>query len=233
MGDALDGRGRGGAVKAKRALDVVGASVGLVLLSPVLLAIALAVLVSDGRPILFRHPRPGLRGVPFVLFKFRTMRALRRGEVLYAQDHQRITRLGRFLRATSLDELPELWNVLVGDMSLVGPRPLLLEYLPLYTAEERRRHDVRPGVTGWAVVNGRHALKFRERLAHDVWYVDHWSLGLDLRILARTIVQVIRRDDVEVIQDIAATGFPLGVAGGATAPARDEAAARPPPRTGA
>jgi lipopolysaccharide/colanic/teichoic acid biosynthesis glycosyltransferase len=227
MEDPRGGWRRGVAAKTKRALDVVGAASALVLLSPALLGIAIAVLVTDGRPILFRHVRPGRRGAPFVLLKFRTMRALRPGERPYEMDGQRVTRLGRFLRATSLDELPELWNVLAGEMSLVGPRPLLVEYLPLYTAEERRRHDVRPGVTGWAVVNGRHALKFRERLALDVWYVDHWSLGLDLRILARTVVQVIRREDVAVVQDIAEIGFPLGAAGAA---ARGEAVSRTPHR---
>lgn len=226
-------RGRRRAVDEaiKRALDVAGASVGLLVLSPVLLAIAAAVLVSDGRPVLFRHVRPGRGGVPFTLLKFRTMRALRPGEVLYAMDHQRVTRLGRFLRATSLDELPELWNVLAGDMSLVGPRPLLLEYLPLYSPEERRRHDVRPGITGWAVVNGRHSVDFRGRLALDVWYVDHRSLGLDLRILARTLVQVVRREDVAVVQDIGRIGFPI--AGGAAAPAPGDPAPPPSARAGA
>jgi lipopolysaccharide/colanic/teichoic acid biosynthesis glycosyltransferase len=136
------------------------------------------------------------------------MRAPRRGEVWYLTDEQRMTRLGRFLRATSLDELPELWNVLRGDMSLVGPRPLLVEYLDAYTPEERRRHDVRPGVTGWAVVNGRNVLQFKDRLELDVWYVDHWSLALDIRILAMTAGQVIRRTSVSTTEDLA-LGFPL------------------------
>jgi lipopolysaccharide/colanic/teichoic acid biosynthesis glycosyltransferase len=151
------------------------------------------------------------------MFKFRTMRPLRPGEVKYRTDAQRVARLGRFLRVTSLDELPELWNVLRGDMSLVGPRPLLTEYLDAYTPDERRRHDVRPGMTGWAVVNGRHVLKFRDRLKLDVWYVDHWSLGLDLRILALTLVQVLRRSGVSVTEDIAEIGFPLPAAGAASA----------------
>jgi lipopolysaccharide/colanic/teichoic acid biosynthesis glycosyltransferase len=209
----------------KRAVDVVGSLCGLVLLSPILAVTALAILVTEGRPILFRHVRPGVRGEPFTMFKFRTMRPLRPGEVMYRTDDQRVTRLGRFLRVTSLDEVPELWNVLRGDMSLVGPRPLLMEYLDDYTPEERRRHDARPGVTGWAVVNGRHALKFRERLKLDVWYVDHWSLWLDLRILALTLIQVLRRSGVSVTEDIGEIGFPLPAIGDAIAgtPAPDRA----------
>jgi lipopolysaccharide/colanic/teichoic acid biosynthesis glycosyltransferase len=137
------------------------------------------------------------------------MRATRPGEVFYQTDGARLTRLGRFLRSTSIDELPEIWNVLRGDMSLVGPRPLLMEYLATYTPEERRRHDVPPGITGWAAVNGRHTAKFAERLKLDVWYVDHWSLWLDLRILARTAVQLVGRSDVAATQDLAEIGFPL------------------------
>jgi lipopolysaccharide/colanic/teichoic acid biosynthesis glycosyltransferase len=197
------------ALRAKRILDVAASLCALVLLSPVLALTALAVLASDGRPVLFRHVRPGLRGRPFTMLKFRTMRALRPGDVLYRTDDRRVTRLGRFLRVTSLDELPELWNVLRGDMSLVGPRPLLMEYLGAYTPEEHRRHDARPGMTGWAVVNGRHTLKFRDRLRLDVWYVDHWSLWLDLRILARTVVQVILRRHVSVTEHAGDIGFPL------------------------
>jgi sugar transferase EpsL len=205
------------ALRVKRAIDVAGALGALVLLSPVLGAIALAVLVVDGRPILFRHVRPGLESKPFTMFKFRTMRPVRPGEAMYGTDAVRVTRVGRFLRVTSLDELPELWNVLRGDMSLVGPRPLLVEYLDDYTPDERRRHDARPGMTGWAVVNGRHALKFRDRLKLDVWYVDHWTLGLDLRILAMTLVQVLRRSGVSATEDIAEGGFPLPTAGAAMA----------------
>jgi len=211
----------------KRAIDVVGTLFGLVLLSPVLAVTALAILIAEGRPILFRQVRPGLRGHPFTIFKFRTMRPLRPGEDTFRTDHRRVTRLGRFLRVTSLDEFPELWNVLRGDMSLVGPRPLLMEYLDEYTPAEKRRHDARPGVTGWAVVNGRHVLKFRERLKLDVWYVDHWSLGLDLRILARTVVQVLRRSGVSVTEDIGEIGFPLPAAGGAVAGERPSDAGAP------
>jgi sugar transferase EpsL len=192
----------------KRALDVAVAATGLLVLSPVLAWITLAVAARQGRPVLFRQERPGLKGQPFTIYKFRTMRSPRRDEVWYLTDDERITRLGRFLRATSLDELPELWNVLRGEMSLVGPRPLLMEYLGKYTPEERRRHNVRPGITGWAAVNGRNALQFRDRLQLDVWYVDHWSLLLDLRILAMTAVQVLRRTDVSTTEDLA-LGFPL------------------------
>jgi sugar transferase EpsL len=202
-------RARRGALLAKRALDLAGSAAALVVLSPVLALVALAVRIADGRPVLFRQERPGLGGRPFTLVKFRTMRPPRAGEVWYDTDAQRVTRVGRFLRATSLDELPELWNVLRGDMSLVGPRPLLVEYLDHYTPQERRRHEVRPGVTGWAVVTGRNALGFRQRLALDLWYVDHWSLWLDLRILARTAWKVASRSDAAVVEDNAAMGFPL------------------------
>ena len=192
----------------KRGLDIAAAATGLLVLSPVLAWVALAVAATQGLPVLFRQLRPGLHGRPFTILKFRTMRSPRPGEVWYLTDEQRITRLGRFLRATSLDELPELWNVLRGEMSLVGPRPLLMEYLEKYTPEERRRHDMPPGITGWAAVNGRNALRFRDRLELDVWYVDHWSLLLDIRILAMTVIQVLRRTDVSTTEDLA-LGFPL------------------------
>jgi lipopolysaccharide/colanic/teichoic acid biosynthesis glycosyltransferase len=193
----------------KRAIDLVGAVCAIVALSPVLAWTAVAVLVLDGRPILFRQRRPGLAGAPFTIFKFRTMRPPNALEVAYHTDDQRLTQLGRFLRATSIDELPELWNVMRGEMSLVGPRPLLMEYLDTYTAEQRRRHDVRPGITSWAAVNGRHMLRFEERLALDNWYVDHHSLVLDARILLMTLAQVIRRTDVTTTQGLADIGFPL------------------------
>ena len=192
----------------KRRLDVIGATMAAVALAPVLAWVALAIAATVGRPILFRQERPGLGGRPFTIVKFRTMRAPRAGEVWYLTDNERITRLGRFLRATSLDELPELANVLRGDMSLVGPRPLLMEYLEEYTPEERRRHNMRPGITGWAAVNGRNALQFRDRLELDVWYIDHWSLWLDIRILAMTAIQVLRRTDVSTTEDLA-LGFHL------------------------
>jgi lipopolysaccharide/colanic/teichoic acid biosynthesis glycosyltransferase len=180
----------------KRLLDVVVSATVLLVLSPVLLATALAVRVGIGSPVLFRQERPGLHGRPFTMVKFRTMRDAvdRAGHPL--PDAARLTRLGRVLRSTSLDELPELWNVLRGEMSLVGPRPLLMEYLPLYTAEQARRHDVRPGVTGWAQVNGRNALSWEEKFALDVWYVDHRSFRLDLEILLLTVKKVFVREGI-------------------------------------
>jgi lipopolysaccharide/colanic/teichoic acid biosynthesis glycosyltransferase len=217
--------GRRIALGVKRLADVVGAAAGLAALSPVLAAVALAVRATLGPPVLFRQVRPGLGGRPFTILKFRTMRAVRPGEVWYLSNEARLGRLGRFLRATSLDELPELWNVLRGEMSLVGPRPLLVHYLATYTPEEARRHDVRPGITGWAAVNGRHALRFKDRLALDVWYVDHWSLALDLRILARTVLQVLARRNVEVTEDLS-LGFPLPP-GGPEAAAVPDPAVRP------
>ncbi|HEX7117789.1 MAG TPA: sugar transferase [Longimicrobiales bacterium] len=180
----------------KRGFDLLAACVGLVILAPVLAGVAVAVRVALGRPVLYRQLRPGRGGRPFVLYKFRTMREAydERGRPL--PDDVRMTRLGAFLRSTSLDELPELYNVLRGEMSLVGPRPLLPEYLPLYTAEQARRHAVRPGITGWAQVNGRNATTWEERLAQDVWYVDNRSFILDLRILLLTIAKVFRREGI-------------------------------------
>jgi lipopolysaccharide/colanic/teichoic acid biosynthesis glycosyltransferase len=201
--------GRRSALAVKRGIDVAGAATATILLSPVLAWTALAVAATQGLPILFRQDRPGFKGTLFTICKFRTMRAPRRGEVWYMTDEERITRLGRFLRSTSLDELPELWNVLRGDMSLVGPRPLLTEYLATYTPEQQRRHDMPPGITGWAAVNGRHALKFEDRLQLDVWYVDHWNLWLDVKIIALTVAQVLRRTDVSTTQDLEEVGFPL------------------------
>jgi sugar transferase EpsL len=185
---------RGGVLK--RGLDVVASALGLAVLSPVLLGTALAVRMRMGSPVLFRQTRPGLHGRPFTMYKFRTMRGERdaRGELL--SDAERLTPLGRFLRASSLDELPELINVLRGDMSLVGPRPLLMEYLPLYTPEQARRHEVRPGITGWAQVNGRNAISWDEKFRLDVWYVEHAGIGLDLRILLRTVLGVLRREGI-------------------------------------
>ena len=174
----------------KRALDLVVSGLLLVLLSPVLLAVAILVYVKLGSPLLFQQLRPGWRAQPFMLVKFRTM-----VEGVSA-DADRLTPFGRTLRASSLDELPELWNVLKGDMSLVGPRPLLMEYLPLYSAEQSRRHDVRPGITGWAQVNGRNATTWEDRFAQDVWYVDHLSWKLDLMIAARTVTGILRREGI-------------------------------------
>ena len=180
----------------KRVLDVVLAAVALIILSPVLLLLAFLIRVFLGTPVLFRQQRPGLHGKPFTLYKFRTMTDARDAQGNLLPDEQRLTRLGRFLRSTSLDELPELWNVLKGDMSLVGPRPLLMEYLPLYNPEQFRRHEVRPGITGWAQIHGRNALSWEERFALDVWYVDHISFWLDIKIIAITIWIVIKREGI-------------------------------------
>lgn len=180
----------------KRLIDFIGTLVGLVVLSPLIALIALLVRVNMGAPVLFRQVRPGLHGKPFVLYKFRTMRDLRDAEGRLLPDEQRLTRLGAFLRSTSLDELPELFNVLKGDMSLVGPRPLLMEYLPRYTPEQTRRHEVKPGITGWAQINGRNALSWEEKFKLDVWYVDNWSLWLDLKILAITFWKVLKREGI-------------------------------------
>jgi len=168
----------------------------LIVLSPLFALVALAVRASLGSPVIFRQRRPGMHERPFTLYKFRTMRDARDGQGALLPDARRLTRLGAFLRATSLDELPELANVLRGDMSLVGPRPLLMEYLPLYSPEQRRRHDVRPGVTGLAQVIGRNALTWREKFALDIEYVDHISVGLDLRILLLTIGSVVRSEGI-------------------------------------
>jgi lipopolysaccharide/colanic/teichoic acid biosynthesis glycosyltransferase len=179
----------------KRTFDVCAALVLLVVLSPLLLVTAGAVRLMLGSPVLFRQVRPGLRQRPFVLYKFRSMRDLPPGSPP-VEDAERLTRFGRLLRSTSLDELPELINVLRGDMSLVGPRPLLMEYLPLYSPEQARRHDVRPGLTGWAQVNGRNALSWEERFRLDAWYVDHRSFLLDLKILVRTLGKVLGREGI-------------------------------------
>jgi sugar transferase EpsL len=180
---------------AKRALDVAGAAGGLAALSPVLVGTAFAVRTTMGAPVLFVQERPGHNGQPFHLMKFRTMRHAAPGEGPET-DGARITRLGRFLRASSLDELPTLLNVLRGDMSLVGPRPLLMQYLDRYSPEQARRHDARPGITGWAQINGRNAISWEEKFRLDVWYVDHWSIALDMRILLSTVGKVLQRDGI-------------------------------------
>lgn len=183
----------------KRPLDLAAGLVLLVLLSPVLLAIALAVLITLGSPVLFCQQRPGKNGRLFTIYKFRTMRrapAVTNAVSAVASDADRLTPFGRFLRSTSLDELPELWNVLRGEMSFVGPRPLLPEYLLRYDGEQARRHEVRPGITGWAQVNGRNATTWEERFAMDVFYVDNRSLALDARILAMTVAAVLKRKGV-------------------------------------
>jgi sugar transferase EpsL len=183
--------------RTKRAIDVASSALALVALGPVMVGIALAIRLTMGTPVLFRQVRPGLRGAPFELVKFRTMSGDVGPDGVPRPDEMRITRLGRLLRRLSVDELPELLNVLKGDMSLVGPRPLLLEYLPRYTSEQARRHEVRPGVTGWAQVHGRRRVPMAERFALDVWYVDHRSTRLDIRILLLTIQRVLGGSGVE------------------------------------
>ena len=196
-------------VFCKRALDVTVALAGLILLLPVIAVIALAIRVSMGSPVLFRQIRPGYQSRPFVVLKFRTMSG--DGTVVDTRfDAQRLAKLGSFLRRLSLDELPQLWNVLTGKMSLVGPRPLLTEYLQYYTPEQARRHQVRPGVTGWAQVNGRNELSWDEKFALDIWYVDHQSFWLDLRILVLTFWKVIRSEGISAKGHVTIEKFGAG-----------------------
>ena len=180
----------------KRSFDFIAALTGVLVLSPLLVCLALAVRVKLGSPVVFRQMRPGLSGRPFTLLKFRTMTQARSPDGKLLPDAERLTAFGRILRSTSLDELPELWNVLRGEMSLVGPRPLLMRYLPLYSLEQARRHEVRPGITGWAQVNGRNAATWDERFAMDIWYVDNQSFMLDMKIIALTVWKVFRREGV-------------------------------------
>ncbi len=180
----------------KRLFDLLLVAPGLLLASPILAVVAILILMREGRPLLFRQPRAGLNGKVFNVFKFRTMRELYDEHGKALPDERRLSRLGKFLRAASLDELPELFNVLRGEMSLVGPRPLMAKYLPRYSPEQMRRHDVLPGITGWAQINGRNALTWEERFALDLWYVDHWSLRLDIHILALTFWKVLRREGI-------------------------------------
>jgi len=180
----------------KRVIDSMGAVTGLVLLSPVMLVVAVLVRFTMGSPVLFRQVRPGLHGKQFKMYKFRTMLDLRDDEGRPLPDGLRLTSFGRLIRKTSLDELPELFNVLRGEMSLVGPRPLRIEYLSRYTPEQARRHEVKPGITGWAQINGRNALTWEERFKLDVWYVDNRSLCLDIRILLLTVWKVLSREGI-------------------------------------
>lgn len=193
--------------RVKRGADIAAAAFALVALSPLLSALWLLVRCQIGAPALFRQIRPGLGGRPFEMVKFRTMHNETGPDGRPLSDAERLTPFGKWLRATSLDELPELWNVLRGDMSLVGPRPLRIEYLPLYTLEQARRHEVRPGVTGWAQVNGRNAISWEQRFVLDVWYVDNFSLWLDARILARTVLKVIQRDGITASGSDTMTAF--------------------------
>jgi sugar transferase EpsL len=175
----------------RRLFDLTGASVLSVLLSPILAGLALAIRLTMGSPVFFRQQRPGYRGEPFEVYKFRTMKEAADAEGNLLPDEERLTRLGIFMRQLSLDELPQLWNILRGDMSFIGPRPLLMEFLKWYSPEQMRRHDVKPGVTGWAQVQGRHDIPFSKRLALDVWYVDNRSLRVDLKIVGLTLLKVL------------------------------------------
>ena len=180
----------------KRTMDLVGALAALVLLSPIFGVLCILVRIKLGAPVFFRQVRPGLEGRPFKMVKFRTMTDERAPDGALLPDHQRLTTLGGWLRSSSLDELPELFNVLKGDMSLVGPRPLLMDYLSLYNDRQARRHEVRPGITGWAQVNGRNALSWDEKLELDVWYVDNQSVWLDIKVLFKTVFQVLKRNGI-------------------------------------
>jgi len=177
----------------------------LVFLLPVYALVSVIILLVLGQPILFRQTRAGLHGQPFTLYKFRTMSDQRDAQGNLLPDNQRLTKLGRFLRATSLDELPQLWNVLKGDMSIIGPRPLLAEYLPRYSKQQMRRHEVKPGLTGWAQINGRNALSWEQKFELDVWYIDHRSLALDLKILALTVLRVLRSDGHATMSEFTGT----------------------------
>lgn len=180
----------------KRLFDIFFALIIIIIFLPILLILTFLVSIKLGNPIIFYHQRPGLKGRAFILYKFRTMTEKKDIEGKLLPDEERLTKFGEFLRSTSLDELPELFNVLKGDMSLVGPRPLLMEYLDLYTPEQARRHEVKPGITGWAQVNGRNALSWEEKFKLDVWYVDNWSIWLDIRIIFMTFIKVLKREGV-------------------------------------
>jgi sugar transferase EpsL len=182
--------------RSKRLFDIVAATLGLLILSPILLVTAALVGVVHGRPVLFRQQRPGYRGRLFYIYKFRTMNSARDPQGNLLPDAVRLTPLGRFLRATSLDELPEFFNILRGEMSVVGPRPLLTQYLPRYSPEQARRHDVLPGLTGWAQINGRNSLTWEDKFKLDVWYVDNWSFWLDIKILLLTFWKVFKREGI-------------------------------------
>lgn len=187
---------------AKRAFDLFVSLTGLIVAAPLLLGLALLVRIFLGSPVLFRQVRPGLNAEPFEILKFRTMTDAIGPDGQLLPDSERLTRFGRFLRASSLDELPELWNVLKGEMSLVGPRPLLMEYVPLYNEQQMRRHAMRPGITGWSQVNGRNAISWDEKFALDIWYVDNQSMLLDLKILFMTVASIVKREGINASQDV-------------------------------
>ncbi|EOW9421676.1 sugar transferase [Vibrio cholerae] len=191
----------------KRTFDFLLAAIFLLLFFPIILFIAWKIRKNLGSPVLFRQTRPGLNGKPFEMIKFRTMKDAVDANGNPLPDSERMTPFGDKLRNSSLDELPELWNVLKGDMSLVGPRPLLMQYLPLYSREQARRHEVRPGITGWAQINGRNAISWEEKFKLDVWYVDNWSFGLDLRVLLLTVKKVIFKEDISAEGEVTMPPF--------------------------
>ena len=191
----------------KRIIDITASFVGLLLLSPVLLITSIMVRLKLGSPVLFKQQRPGLNGKPFYMYKFRTMTDGKDAEGNLLPDEQRLPKFGQMLRSTSLDELPELLCVLKGDMSLVGPRPLMMKYLPRYTAEQFRRHQAKPGITGWAQVNGRNAVGWEDRFKLDVWYVDNWNVWLDIKILFKTVMAVFQREGIVEEGSVTMTEF--------------------------
>ncbi|MGQ7818403.1 sugar transferase [Metapseudomonas furukawaii] len=191
----------------KRLFDVTLSAFLLLVLSPVIVSLVFLVFIDLGRPVIFRQRRPGYKGVEITVYKFRTMREQIDDGLLGVGDSERLTRIGRLLRSTSLDEIPQLWNVLKGEMSLVGPRPLLMDYLPLYNQRQMRRHDVLPGITGWAQVNGRNNLSWQEKFELDIWYVENRSLALDLKILWMTIVKVFKREGISSKENATSVRF--------------------------
>jgi len=191
----------------KRFFDLVVADPSVIILSPLLIFIGILVRLKIGSPVFFRQVRPGLYGKPFTIYKFRTMTDKRDKDGNLLPDRARLTRLGHFLRKTSMDELPEFFNVINGNMSIVGPRPLLMQYLDRYTPEQARRHEVRPGITGWAQVNGRNAISWEDKFKLDVWYVDNWSLWLDVRIIAMTVMKVLKREGINQKGEATASEF--------------------------
>lgn len=191
----------------KRLFDIILSFAALLLLAPLFALIALVIRLKMGSPVLFCQTRPGLHGKPFLMLKFRTMRDAQDADGKLLPDSERLSEFGRWLRTTSMDEIPELWSVLKGEMSLVGPRPLLMEYLPLYTDEQSRRHEVRPGITGWAQVNGRNAISWEEKFKLDVWYVDNQSFGLDMKILWMTVIKVLVREGINAELDVSMRRF--------------------------
>ncbi|MDY6457665.1 sugar transferase [Acinetobacter faecalis] len=191
----------------KRLLDIIIASIALILLSPVYFIVARKVKKNLGSPVLFRQVRPGLHGKPFEMIKFRTMKDAVDANGNPLPDSERLTPFGKMLRATSLDEMPELWNVIKGDMSIVGPRPLLMEYLPLYNEEQAKRHDVRPGITGYAQVNGRNAISWEKKFELDTWYVENQSLWLDFKIMLKTVKKVLAKDDISAEGEVTMSKF--------------------------